>query len=142
MRDRPEGAQLLALARALEEIAPSLPQEQRVDPALLARARAIAERERQAGDAPVAACHRALMALYGAGDFRELFERLAREIRAGAYDAAGPERDRVLRLLRTVTLQKLRESNPDYLTASARQRARPRRRQRLRKQSREPHGGG
>jgi hypothetical protein len=125
MRDRPEAARLLVLAQELEEIAPMLPPEQRVDPALLARARAIAEREREAGDAPVAARHRALVELYGEGDFQELFERLAREIRAGTYDAAGAERDRVVRLLWAVTLQKLSESNPDYLAASARQRARP-----------------
>jgi hypothetical protein len=117
MRDRPDGAQLLALARELEEIAPRLPSEERVDPALLARARAIAERERQAGDAPLAACREALVALYGPGDLADLFERLAREIRAGTYDA-GAERDRVYRLLWAVTLQKLRESNPDYLAAS------------------------
>jgi|HubBroStandDraft_1064217.scaffolds.fasta_scaffold339531_2 hypothetical protein len=120
MRDRPDSAQLLALARELEEIAPRLPPEERVDPALLARARAIAERERQAGDAPLAASREALVALYGPGDLADLFERLAREIRAGTYDAAGAERDRVCRLLWAVTLQKLRESNPEYLTASAR----------------------
>lgn len=110
MRDRPEAALLLALAAELEQ----LPEEA----ALVARARAIAERERRAGDAPIAACRRALIALYGEGDFDVLFRRLAREIRDGAYDAAGTERERVLRLLRAVTLQKLRESNPDYLRAT------------------------
>jgi len=115
MRDRPDSTQLLALARELEEIAPRLPPEERVDPALLARARAIAEREREAGDAPLAACREALIALYGPGDLADLFERLAREIRAGTYDAPGAERDRVCRVLWAVTLQKLRESNPDYL---------------------------
>jgi hypothetical protein len=110
MRDRPETALLLALAAELEQI----PEEA----ALVARARAIAGRERQAGNAPIAACHRALIALYGAGDFEVLFRRLAQEIRDGAYDAPGAERERVLRLLRAVTLQKLRESNPDYLKAT------------------------
>ena len=118
MRDRPDGTQLLALARELEAIAPRLPPEERADPALLARARAIAERERQAGDAPLAACREALAALYGPGDLADLFGRLAREIRAGSYDAAGAERDRVRRVLWAVTLQKLRESNPDYVAAS------------------------
>jgi hypothetical protein len=118
MRDRPDGAQLLALARELQALAPLLPAEQRVDPALVARAAGIAERERQAGDAPLQACHRALAALYGAGDFPALFERLARDIRAGAYDAPEAERDRVRRLLWAITLEKLSESNPDYLAAS------------------------
>jgi hypothetical protein len=127
MRDRPEAPVLAALADALAAMAPDLREERRVEPALLARARAIAERERAAGDAPVAACHRALIALLGEGGFDALFQRLAQQIRAGAYDAAGAERDRVLQLLWAVTLQKLRESNPDYLAASGVEKS-PRRR--------------
>jgi Domain of unknown function (DUF6285) len=119
MRERPDAAVLLALAEELEAAAPHLPPERRVDPALLARARAIWARERDAGDAPKAACHGALVGLYGAGEFGALFARLTREIRAGTYDAPGAEREAVLEILWAVTQQKLRESNPDYLATAA-----------------------
>jgi hypothetical protein len=108
MRDRPDGARLLAL---VDELAGE------VDPALRERARAIAARESAAGDAPLAACRRALAALYGAGDLPGLFARLAQDIRAGAFYAPGPAQAQVLALLWAVTRQKLRESNPDYLAA-------------------------
>jgi uncharacterized protein DUF6285 len=106
MRDRPDGPTLAALAVALAA---------HEDRALVERARAIAARERAAGEAPLEACRGALVALYGEAELGPLLRRLADDIRAGLYDAPGPQRDAVGHLLWAMTRQKLAESNPDYL---------------------------
>lgn len=123
MRDRPDGATLLDFARAaLRDLTPLLPAERQREAALIARAMAIAAREAAAGDAPLAACRAALAELYGEGDLDTLLWRMAAAIRAGDYDAPGAAREQVRRLLWAITVQKLVESNPDYLAAgSARQ---------------------
>ncbi len=120
MRDPPEGFRLLHFAREalLRDVAPLLPAERQQQVALIARAMAIAAREAEAGAAPVAACHRALVSLYGPGDFDTLLWRLCADIRAGTYDVDGNRRDEVNRLLWAMTIAKLRESNPEYLAAS------------------------
>jgi hypothetical protein len=106
MRDRPDGATLarMAAARTAHE-----------DRSLVARARAIAAREQAAGEAPLEVCRGALVALYGEGELGPLLRRLAGDIRAGLYDAPGPRREAMRRLLWSMTRQKLAESNPDYL---------------------------
>ncbi len=119
MRDRPGGAALLDFARAaLRDLAPLLPAERQREAALIARAMAIAAREAAAGDAPLAACRAALAELYGEGNLDTLLRRMAAAIRAGDYDAPGTAREQVRRLLWAITVQKLAESNPDYLTAA------------------------
>jgi hypothetical protein len=105
MRDRPDGATLAALAREAR------PEECE----LVARALAIAERESLGGSAPVEECQAALAVLYGEGDVVSLLHRFAAEIRAGRFDRPGVGRDQALRLLWTITVRKLRESNPEYL---------------------------
>jgi hypothetical protein len=115
MRDRPDAAFLLTLAR--EAAAAGETAE------LVARARAIAERERAAGDAPAERFRCALAARYGEGDLDALLRRLAAAIRAGAADAPGPEQAALRRLLWAMTRQKLAESNPDYLAAAEAARA-------------------
>ena len=109
MRDRPDGAALAAMAEARSE------DEER---ALIERARAIAARESAAGAVPLEACRGALVAIYGEGELEVLLRRLARDIRAGVYDAPTPPREAVRRLLWAITRQKLSESNPDYLCAA------------------------
>jgi Domain of unknown function (DUF6285) len=109
MRDRPDGASLAAMAAAKWADG---------EGALVERARAIAAREIAAGDAPLEACRGALVAIYGEGELEVLLRRLARDIRAGVYDAPGPPRDAVRHLLWMMTRQKLSESNPDYLLAA------------------------
>jgi Domain of unknown function (DUF6285) len=120
MRDRPDGAVLLEFARAalLRDLAPLLPAERQHEAALIARAMAIAAREAAAGAAPLAACRAALAELYGEGDLDTLLHRLTAAIRAGTFDAPGAPREQVKRLLWAITVQKLSESNPDYLAAS------------------------
>lgn len=120
MRDRPDGASLLRFAceALLRDVAPLLPAERQQEIAFIARAMDIAARELAAGSAPLDDCRATLSALHGAGDLDALLRRLATDIRAGAYDAPGPEREAVRRLLWMMTIAKLRESNPDYLAAS------------------------
>jgi hypothetical protein len=120
MRDRPDAVSLLDFARTalLRDLAPLLPAERQREVALIASAMAIAAREAAAGTGPLAACHAALTPVYGEGDLDLLLCRMAEAIRAGSYDAPGAERDRVWRLLWAITVQKLSESNPDYLSAS------------------------
>lgn len=104
MHDRPSGAELVALAQALG-----------ASDALARRCHAIAAREAAHGDEAFAACRAALTVRYGAAEDRVLLERLAADIRGGALDEASAERDALAALLRAITRQKLRASNPDYL---------------------------
>ncbi|HWI29358.1 MAG TPA: DUF6285 domain-containing protein [Stellaceae bacterium] len=112
MRDRPDGASLRALAEQAAERGEA--------PELVARARAIAAREAAAGAAPVEAIRRELAGRWGEGSIEELLRRLAEAIRAGAFDAPGPEQRALHRALGAITEQKLAESNPDYLAAARR----------------------
>jgi hypothetical protein len=112
MRDRPEGATLQFLA----EQALSAGTE---DPAPIARALAIAARERAAGAAPFEALRARLVERYGEGTSATLLARLAAEIRAGAFDAPGPAQAALRRWLWDFTLRRLAEANPDYLAAAA-----------------------
>lgn len=104
MQDRPSGAELAALARALGAA-----------DAQARRCHAIAAREAAYGDAAFAACRAALAARYGAADDQALLACLAAEIRSGGLDEASPDRAALAALLRAITRQKLRASNPDYL---------------------------
>jgi hypothetical protein len=110
MRDPPDAAVLLALAET------AAAQGESDD--LVARARAVAERERRAGAAPVEALRRALAARYGDGEIDILLWRLVAEIRAGGADAPGPGPEALRALLWAMTRQKLQECNPDYLAAA------------------------
>ena len=110
MRDAPNGPTLLALAQQAKR--------RGEDPALVARAFAIATREAAAGEAPVEAIRARLARRYGAGAIDELLGRLAADIRSGVLDAPGPQRDEVRRLLWEITVTKLKESNPEYLAAA------------------------
>ena len=110
MRDPPDAEFLVALAREAEARADT--------PDLVARADAIAERERDAGDAAVERVRRALAERYGEGGIGCLMRRLAAEIRAGAGAEPGAERTALRRLLWAITVEKLAESNPDYLAAA------------------------
>jgi hypothetical protein len=102
MRDPPEIETLLALAARSDEAA------------LAARCRAIAARERACGTAPYDALGTELRALLGGGDRAPDLVALSAEIMRGRFDAPGPDRDRLVRFLWRVTLQKLRENNPDF----------------------------
>lgn len=111
MRDRPSGADLVALAAELA--APG-------DEELIERCRAIAAREARTGNAGWPDWHAASQAVYGdvdgsAGGWETLSRRLASDIRAGTFDTPGGARDAVRALLRQVTLRKLSDANPEFV---------------------------
>ncbi len=136
MRDKPSGAELLAIARQtlLGELLPQSGDSQRYNALMVAAAMAIAAREAEAGDGALVAERDALAALYdetggeaggeaGAADealeaaLGRLNRRFAADLRAGAFDAPGGRQAAAWRLLREVTMAKLMECNPKYLKA-------------------------
>lgn len=119
MRDLPDAETLLALARqALDGLPGLTPAAQREEARLIERCLGIAERELQRGAAGFAECHGMLAALYGETWQDGLVARLATDIAAGSFDRPGARRAALYHLLWRMTLQKLRESNPDFLAAS------------------------
>ncbi len=128
MRDEPDALGLLAIAREtlLKELVPLLPAERRYEALMVAGALAAAAREIEAGDAPPREELRDIAGLLGEAppgegapgeELLRLNARLATEIRAGAFDHAGPQRTELIRLLKAATVRKLRETNPKYLAA-------------------------
>jgi Domain of unknown function (DUF6285) len=101
MRDPPDARTLLALAG------------QATDP-LAVRCRAIAERESRNGPAPYDAVRAELAALCENGGTDPL-AHLAAAIRAGRFDAPGPARARLERLLWRLAMLKLEENNPGFI---------------------------
>ena len=132
IRDRPDGAGLLALGRELllDELLPLLPPERHRDARLVATAMAIAEREALAGSAPQWEIAARLDEYYGARassrqergrqdagapKIGDLLGRFAGDLRVGAFEACeGRERDACAILWR-LTMLKLREGNPGFL---------------------------
>jgi hypothetical protein len=126
MSERPNGAELLAVARQVlrDRLLPRLPAECRYDALMVANAIGIAAREAEAGDAPLRAELAGIAALYGEpvarATNREALtdavdagnRRLARDIRAGAFDG----REGALRRhFRRVLADQLAVSNPKVL---------------------------
>jgi len=120
--DQPDGAALLAEARRtlLELLLPLLPPERRYDGLMVANAMAIAAREFGNSEE---ALREAVATMLGAplppacsGDDQvaDLEARLARQIRAGKYDA-GDGREALRRYLRAATIARVRLSNPKLL---------------------------
>jgi uncharacterized protein DUF6285 len=110
MRDAPDTSVLLRLAAEVGACSDATEDERR----LADRCRAIAAREQLYGTAVYGALHAALARLYGWQDAASLLRRLAGEIRAGRFDAPGPERTSIERLLLEFAAQRLRENNPDF----------------------------
>ena len=126
MNNRPNAPELLAIARATftAEILPALPKKLRYSGLMIAHALAIAQREMEAGDAPLRAESERLRTLFsdssheraGAAPSMTVADynrRLADEIRAGRFDKE--ERAVLLEHLRKTTEQKLAVSNPKAL---------------------------
>jgi len=132
MRDLPDGPTLLALASEWNDqrLDALSPEEHASMRAMILRARAIAEREATAGDGGLAMVQADLRGIYGEGDSVAQFRRLTDDIRTGRFDpevlqpsptfgeaSSNELHEQVTNLLWTLTLQKLRESNPDFLAA-------------------------
>jgi len=127
MRDRPNGADLMAIAREalLKEVMPALTEAARVTALMIASALGIAERELAAGEAPLRAELAALAAIYGepqaVADAQALYDALLRLNRRLAEDLRqdtivdAERRSAVYRLLVESTRARVAESNPKYL---------------------------
>ncbi len=146
MHDLPRGPALLALARdiLLNDLAPLLPAERRLDALLVANCMAIAKREAAADVAPAEAIIRELELLSapltpalsplggeragpaqreseGLGPGRgstDLWHRLARELRIGAFENSPERESRARAMLWRLTIAKLRLANPRFLAAN------------------------
>jgi hypothetical protein len=146
MRDLQSVPALLALARELLvcELTPLLPEDRRNDARLVAECIAIAERSGETGNEPMQAISGELETLYrhalthpalragsplsrtaregaerseaGAGE-AELLRRFADDCRNGAFEAS--PQDRAARaILWRLTIDRLRQSNPNFLAAN------------------------
>lgn len=123
MRDRPDGARLVALAREIlvEELVPLLPAEARIKARLVATCMAIAGREAEAGFAPLAEIDAALRQFYateGEGEGEALLRRFASDLRRGAFDAEPSQQRAARAILWRMVVVKLREGNPAFLAAN------------------------
>jgi hypothetical protein len=117
MRDLPKSLDLLMLARELliNELLPLLPPERHRDAHLIATAMAIAAREARAGEVWQQRLTRLLQELYGES---ASLSRFAADLRNGAFETS-PSRERAARaILWQLTIEKLREGNPQFLAAN------------------------
>jgi Domain of unknown function (DUF6285) len=119
MRDLPTGSELemLALEWNAERLGALAGNDLRSVIAMIERARAIAAREAKAGEAALAPVRAALERIYGRGNPAEHFRRLTQDIRAGRFDPPTADRDEVRKLLWALAMLKLREGNPNFLSA-------------------------
>jgi len=128
MKNLPAGADLLAIARRtlISELRPLLGESARYTLAMVANAMAIAAREIEAGERPAREALARLDALFGVAAraltgaalhdaLREHDRRLARDIRAGAFDEDGDRRRALIEHLRESVEARLRVSNPKGL---------------------------
>ncbi|AKQ70018.1 hypothetical protein A176_006930 [Myxococcus hansupus] len=114
MRERPDGAELLAVAREvlLKELLPSLPGDKAYSARMIANAMGIAERQLRCGDGPQDVERKALSALLGRdGELTALLREFAARIRQGQFDDSAKARE----LLWASTVQRVRESAPKAL---------------------------
>ena len=127
MRDRPSGADLLAIARETftKEILPVLGAGQRLTGLMIANALGIVGRELASGEAVNRQTLAALAALYGEApshdpealdcDLRRLTLRLAKDLRAGTFQGDDTRPATIHGLLCDEARARVRESNPKYL---------------------------
>ena len=119
MREHPDGAELLAIAREVlrKELLPLLPKDRAYDALMIANAMGIAERQLQQGEGPMREELARLERLLGRhGGLAEMNRLFAQRIRAGDMDG----NDEAKAMLREFTLQRVRESAPKSLPESLR----------------------
>jgi hypothetical protein len=121
MRDLPASLDLLALARELllGELLPLLPPERERDAHLIASAMAIASREAQAGSGWQTVLRGTLRGFYAddvpGGD---ALARFAADLRNGAFETSPSRATAARAILWRLTIEKLREGNPQFLAAN------------------------
>ena len=121
MRDLPSGPALLALARdvLLNELMPLLPPTAHLEARLVANSMAIGEREAISGAAPEERILHELEEFYGEGEGEQgLMRRFARDLRAGAFEGGEPRERHAREILWHLTVAKLRDANPRFLSAN------------------------
>lgn len=114
MRERPDGAELLAIAREVlrKELLPLLPKDKAYDALMIANAMGIAERQLQQGDVPQQKEKAELAALLDTqAELAELNREFAARIRRGEFDDSAKAKA----LLWDATVQRVRESAPKAL---------------------------
>lgn len=114
MREHPNGAELLAIAREVlrKELMPLLPKEKAYQALMIANAMSIAERQLQNGAKAEQEEHRHLEDLLGqSADLVTLNRLFATAIREGRFDGDASAR----RILLDATTQRVRESAPKAL---------------------------
>ena len=117
---KPDARNLLETALALfrTEILRAVPADKRYAALMIANALAMAEREIGAPGLDVQALSATLYA--DAPMWLEDFERrLAADIEAGEFDAAGPRRDAAFAAIRTINAARLAITNPKLLAGTS-----------------------
>lgn len=124
MRDQPDGINLLATAEQIirQDILADVPAEHQYQMLMCLRAMAIAQRQLRYGDAPQQAELVALAKFVELPVDGSLRDRLAQgnralstSIRAGLGSPSCEQRAELIEHLRSVTRQRVLESNPKYL---------------------------
>jgi hypothetical protein len=120
MHRPPSAADLLETARTLlrQSILPQLSGPERYQVLMVANAMAIATRQIAAGDQPLEAARSRLAAIYGEpqASLDALEHRLAKDLRAGLFDAPGPRREAVFAHLWEAARATAAESCPRTLS--------------------------
>lgn len=116
MREHPNGAELLAIAREVlrKELLPLLPKEKAYEVLMMVNAMGIAERQLMMGTQPQSQEQAELSLLLDQeGGLAELNKCFAKRIRAGDFSASQEAQN----LLWSTTVQRVRESSPKALPA-------------------------